>query len=206
MSEREEYDGPGLREDAAAADPIAQFDEWYREALAADIPQPDAMVLSTMGEDGPSSRAVLLKGLDENGFVFFTNYSSRKGRELAANPRAALCFVWLPLHRQVRIEGVAAKIDPAESDAYFATRPRGAQIAAAVSPQSEVVPSREQLESEFARLAAELDGEPLRPGHWGGYRLRPHVIEFWQGRRDRLHDRLRYRRSEDGWIRERLAP
>lgn len=205
---REEYEGESLDEATAGDDPVALFERWYDDAVAAELPQPDAMVLSTVGEDGrPSSRAVLFKGLNEKGFAFFTNYESRKGQELRTRPEAALCFVWLTLHRQVRIEGEVSLMEPEESDAYFATRPRGAQIAASISPQSTVVPSRRFLEEAFERLEEDVGSGPItRPAHWGGFRLSASSIEFWQGRRNRLHDRLRYIRHDGAWSKERLAP
>jgi pyridoxamine 5'-phosphate oxidase len=187
-------------------DPLRQFAAWFEEAGAAGVRAPEAMALATAAVDGrPSLRMVLLKGFDEHGFVFFTGYESRKGAELAANPRAALLFHWDPLGRQVRIEGPVERVSEAESDAYFASRPRGAQVSASVSPQSRVVESRAALEV----LAAELEarsGELPRPPSWGGFRLAPETYEFWQHRANRLHDRLRYRRQGDRWEIERLGP
>ena len=187
-------------------DPLRQFAAWCEEAGAAGVRAPEAMALATAAADGrPSVRMVLLKGFDKRGFVFFTGYESRKGGELAANSRAALLFYWDPLGRQVRIEGPVERVSEAESDAYFASRPRGAQISASVSPQSRVVESRARLEA----LAAELEargGEIPRPPKWGGYRVAPETYEFWQHRANRLHDRLRYRREHEGWTLERLAP
>ncbi len=191
-----------------AADPIVEFERWLDAAVAAGVDEPTAMVLSTVGPEGrPSARAVLLKGYDQEGFVFFTNKRSRKGREIRQNPAVALTFVWPKIHRQLRIEGTAFEVGDAESDAYFATRPAGARIGAAASPQSEVIPDRAWLERRVAELWAEHpDGDVPRPEHWGGYRVVPETIEFWQGREDRLHDRFRYRRVGDAWVLERLAP
>jgi pyridoxamine 5'-phosphate oxidase len=187
-------------------DPLRQFAAWFEEAGAAGVRAPEAMALATAEADGrPSVRMVLLKGFDERGFVFFTGYESRKGTELAANPRAALLFYWDPLGRQVRIEGAVGRVAEAESDAYFASRPRGAQISASVSPQSRVVESRAQLEARAAELEAR-GGELARPLAWGGFRLSPETYEFWQHRANRLHDRLRYRRKDAAWVIERLAP
>jgi pyridoxamine 5'-phosphate oxidase len=197
---RPEYDGPGLSQQEADPDPFIQFGRWYQDA--AHLTQPDTMILATSMDGRPSARAVLLKAFDSHGFVFYTNYLSRKGRELNANPNAALCFVWLELHRQVRIEGHVGRITPDESDTYFATRPVGAQQAAAASPQSEVIPDRAFLEKRLL----DVGEAPARPQHWGGYRLRPNAIEFWQGRPNRLHDRLRYRSDGSSWVIERLAP
>jgi pyridoxamine 5'-phosphate oxidase len=209
VSEAAEPHASPLSESELDPDPMAQFAAWFEEARAAGIRLPEAMVLATAGADGaPSARFVLLNGFDERGFVFFANYESRKGRELADNPRGALVFHWDPLGRQVRIEGPVERISAEESDSYFATRPRGARLSALASAQSEVVESREALEARVAELSAEYPGDAVpRPRHWGGYRLTPRAIELWQHREDRLHDRLRYRRSDDGaWLIERLAP
>jgi pyridoxamine 5'-phosphate oxidase len=187
-----------LREADAAHDPLTQFERWYEEARGA-VEHPDAMVVATATAEGaPSARTVLLKGADDEGFVFFTNYESRKGRELAENPLAALLFYWQPLGRQVRVEGAVERLDAAASDAYFDTRPLGARLGAWVSRQSE--------ETGVEELRQHLGAELTRPPHWGGFRVRPEVYEFWQHREDRLHDRLRYRREADSWVRERLAP
>jgi pyridoxamine 5'-phosphate oxidase len=185
-------------------DPLAQFHRWFAEAEAA-VPAAEKMALATASADGsPSARMVLMKRADEDGIVFFSHYSSRKGRELAENPRAALLFYWEPLGRQVRIEGAAQPVSATESDVYFATRPAGARLSAAASPQSRPVESREWLEERVAELAAE--GPPARPEWWGGFRLVPDVWEFWQHGDDRLHDRFRYRREGATWVVERLGP
>ena len=195
-----------LREADAADDPFEQFRAWYAEAEAA-VPVPEAVVLATATADGaPSARTVLLKGAEPDGFVFFTNYESRKGRELADNPRAALLFHWQPLGRQVRIEGAVTRVSDEQSDAYFQSRPLGARLGAWVSRQSEVIESRAALEESVEQMRQHLGEELARPLHWGGFRVRPEVYEFWQHRDDRLHDRLRYRRDGDSWVRERLAP
>jgi pyridoxamine 5'-phosphate oxidase len=187
-------------------DPLRQFGTWFEEATAAGVRAPEAMAAATATSDGrPSVRMVLLKGFDEQGFVFFTGYASRKGAELEANPRAALLFYWDPLGRQVRIEGPVERVSDAESDAYFRSRPRGAQISASVSPQSRVVESRASLEALAADLEAQ-GGEIPRPPTWGGFRLTPETYEFWQHRANRLHDRLRYRREDEAWKIDRLAP
>ena len=201
-------DAPLLEGDLAR-DPVTQFRTWFRAAEDAAVSLPETVILATATADGaPSARAVLLKGVDERGFAFFTNRESRKGRELAENPRAALVFIWPALGRQVRVEGRVAALDVAEAEAYFRTRPRGSRIGAWASPQSSVLPSREELERRVAEADAAHPGEevPLPP-FWGGYRVEPESVEFWQHRESRLHDRLRYRRGEGGgWIVERLAP
>lgn len=207
---RREYAAGGLDERDLEADPIAMFRRWMHDAVRAGIHEPNAFVLATAGGDGmPAARILLLKGLDERGFVFFTNYSSRKGHELAANPRCSLLFPWHQLERQVRVEGEAERLGDAENDAYFATRPRAAQIGAWASAQSEVVADRSVLDDAYDRAEARFgEAEIPRPPHWGGYCVRPAAVEFWQGRRGRMHDRLRYRVavSGTGWDVERLAP
>jgi pyridoxamine 5'-phosphate oxidase len=204
---RKSYERAELDESASAEDPLAQFRLWLDQALEAQLPEPNAMTLATVGADGrPSTRVVLIKGLDARGIVWYTNYQSRKGRELAANPMAALQFHWVELERVVRIEGRVGIVSDAESDAYFATRPLDSRIGAWASPQSQVVESRSVLVANAAKFAARYLLNPPRPPHWGGFRLQPDTWEFWQGRRSRLHDRLRYRLDGDRWIRERLAP
>ena len=207
---RREYHLAALTEADVDADPVRQFERWLSEAMRAEVPEPTAMTLATADAAGrPSARIVLLKGASADGFVFYTNYDSRKGGELAARPEAALLFHWVELERQVRIEGAVAKVSAAESDAYFGSRPVPSRIGAWASPQSRVIPDRAWLEREFA--AAEqrvgISGSTVpRPAHWGGYRLAPAVMEFWQGRRSRLHDRIRYRHDGAQWRVERLAP
>ncbi|MCL3838590.1 pyridoxamine 5'-phosphate oxidase [Aeromicrobium duanguangcaii] len=203
---RTEYARSGLADEDAGDDPIALAQMWLAEVVAAGVHEPNAMAVATATADAaPSVRIVLLKGLDEHGAVFFTNYESRKGRELAENPRAAAALLWHPLQRQVRIEGPVERLDPTESDAYFLARPEGARISAASSPQSQVVTGRDELERRWAEAEAAGAAE-RRPDGWGGYRIVPEVIEFWHGRENRLHDRIRFTRSGDGWERDRLAP
>jgi pyridoxamine 5'-phosphate oxidase len=196
-----------LNESDMAADPIAQFQSWMADAVAARFPRPDAMALATATLDGkPSVRMVLLKGCDERGFTFFTNYRSRKGRELAANSHAALVFYWPELERQVRIEGVVSRVSQEESAVYFKTRPLDSRLSAVASPQSEVLKDRRQLQRFVEQISDEFpDGDVPCPEYWGGFRMEPSVIEFWQGQPGRLHDRLRYRKT-DSWVLERLAP
>ncbi len=205
---RKSYERAELGEEASHADPLRQFDQWLQEAVAAQVPESNAMTVATVGADlRPSTRIVLIKGYDERGIVWYTNYESRKGRQLAGNPFAALQFHWVELERVVRIEGRVEKVSDAESDAYFASRPLDSRIGAWASPQSEVISGRGVLVANAAKYGAQFLLQPPRPPHWGGYRLKPDRWEFWQGRKSRLHDRLRYR--QDGgsaWVRERLAP
>ena len=205
---RKEYSAGGLTEADAGDDPFALFHHWFAQAVAAEMTDPNAMILATVGAGGqPSARAVLLKALDDRGFTFFTNYDSRKGEEIAVNPKVALVFLWHPLERQVRVEGAVEVVTAAESDEYFVKRPLGSRLGASASPQSAVIAGREVLEKAHAELMLKFpDGNPPRPPNWGGYRVLPTVIEFWQGRPSRLHDRIRFTRTAEGWTRERLAP
>jgi pyridoxamine 5'-phosphate oxidase len=198
---------PVLGESDVPADPLELFRVWWEEAHAASLVQPSAMTLATATPDGlPSARMVLLRGFDQCGFAFFTNYHSRKARELTANPSAALVLYWAELDRQVRVEGRVERVSPEESDGYFQTRARGSQLGAWASPQSEVIAGRDLLLRRMEELSARYPHQVPRPPHWGGFRVVPAAIEFWQGQPNRLHDRLRYRRIEGGWLRERLAP
>ena len=205
---RKSYERAELGEDASHPNPLQQFDQWLQEAIRAEIPEPNAMTLASVGSDlRPSTRVVLIKGYDERGIVWYSNYESRKGRELAGNPYAALQFHWVELERVVRIEGRVGLASAEESDAYCASRPLDSRIGAWASPQSQVIANRGVLVANAARYAAQYLLNPPRPPHWGGFRLVPERWEFWQGRKSRLHDRLRYTlTSDNNWVRERLAP
>jgi pyridoxamine 5'-phosphate oxidase len=213
MSEKEmarfriEYEQAGLDERDLDPDPFVMFDRWFADAAGAGISEPNAMVVATVGRDGqPTARTILLKEVRDRQFVFFTNYGSRKGEELAVNPRIGLLFAWVPIHRQVRIDGFAERIPGEESDRYFASRPPGARIGGAASPQSRPIPDRAWLEERVRAVESEYpEGNVPRPDHWGGYAVTPTLFEFWQGRPNRLHDRIRYR-PEKGWVADRLAP
>lgn len=206
---RREYRRNVLDESSVAADPLVQFDTWFREAQASELPEPNAMIVATVSAEGqPSARAVLLKGYGPQGFLFYTNYDSHKGRDLAANPRCALLFYWAELERQIRIEGIAERLSREASAEYFRSRPWGSQVSALASPQSEVIASRADLEARFAAIEAEYQGRevPL-PENWGGYRVVASRYEFWQGRPSRRHDRIQYRLDDEArWVIERLAP
>ena len=205
---RKSYERAELSEDASQADPLQQFAQWLQEAIAAQVPEPNAMTLATVDYQlRPSTRVVLIKGYDARGIVWYTNYDSRKGQDLAGNPYAALQFHWVELERTVRIEGRVEKTSAEESDAYFHSRPLDSRIGAWASPQSQVIPNRGVLVANAAKYGAQFLLKPPRPPHWGGYRLQPDSWQFWQGRKSRLHDRLRYTAGDDGqWLRERLAP
>ena len=204
---RKSYERAELDETQSAPEPLQQFEHWFNEAVEGRIPEPNAMTLATVGSDlRPSTRIVLIKGYDARGIVWYTNYESRKGQELAGNPYAALQFHWVELERVVRIEGHVEKVDAAESDAYYASRPLDSRLGAWASPQSQVIAGRDVLVKNAALAAARHLLSPPRPPHWGGFRLVPAQWEFWQGRKSRLHDRLRYRQEGSDWVRERLAP
>lgn len=202
-----DYESDPFDSTTADPDPFVQFDDWFQVAVSAEVDQPNALVLGTVDSQGyPTSRTVLMKSFDENGVVFFTNYGSDKASDIESNPQVSLLFLWMPLHRQVRITGRATRVSDAESDEYFASRPRAAQIGAVASPQSSVIPDRAWLESRVRELSADMAAPVTRPSIWGGYRVTPNAFEFWQGRENRLHDRVRYESDGDRWQRFRLAP
>ena len=204
---RKSYEKAELNEEASYADPLKQFDQWLQEAIRSEIPEHNAMTLATVSkENRPSTRPVLIKGYDERGIVWYTNYESRKGRELSGNPWAALQFHWVELERVVRIEGKVEKVSDKESDDYFKSRPFDHRIGAWASPQSQVITNRSVIEKAAGKYVSEYPTDPPRPKNWGGYRLKPELWEFWQGRKSRLHDRLRYRLDGGKWVRDRLAP
>ena len=206
---RNEYLSRGIDESTFAANPIDQFESWLQEAVKSNVPEPNAMYLATATRDGkPSGRVMLLKGFDDSGFVFFSNYQSRKGHELADNPCAAITFLWLPLFRQVRIEGIVSRISDSESEAYFQSRPRNSQLSAYVSLQSKMLHNRQEMEDHLREAETLFKGKPVeRPAHWGGYCLRPTSVEFWQGRAGRVHDRIEYILQAEGfWKKQRLYP
>ena len=204
---RKNYERAELDESVSAALPLTQFENWLQQAIDAQLPEPNAMTLATVSNEGrPSTRVVLIKGIDARGLVWYSNYNSRKGQDLAGQPVAALQFHWVELERVVRIEGQVERVSDAESDAYYASRPLDSRLGAWASPQSQVIGSRAVLVAQAARYAAQFVMSPPRPPHWGGYRLLPDHWEFWQGRKSRLHDRLRYRLADGQWVRERLAP
>jgi pyridoxamine 5'-phosphate oxidase len=205
---RKSYERAELSETESHSDPLQQFDQWLNEAIKGEVPEPNAMTLATVASNlRPSTRVVLIKGYDERGIVWYTNYESQKGQELAGNPFAALQFHWVEMERVVRIEGQVEKISPEESDAYFHSRPLDSRLGAWASPQSQVISGRSVLVANAAKYGAQFMLQPPRPPHWGGYRLKPELWQFWQGRKSRLHDRLRYTLQSPGnWLRERLAP
>ncbi len=204
---RKDYKLASLDESDVLPSPFAQFDRWFADALKAEVQEPNAMTLATCdAQHRPSARIVLIKGIDERGLVFYTNYQSHKGQDLAANNRAALLFFWPELERQIRVEGRVETVSAADSDTYYQSRPLQSRIGVWASPQSQLLPSRTVLEARVAAFTAEHGDNPPRPAHWGGYRVVPNFFEFWQGRRDRLHDRIAYRQAEGGWKIDRLAP